>query len=116
MAGAVRGHWGVKSMNWPLDVEFNDDLSRYRTAHGAKNMASARHFALCLVRANRRKGSVRLGPQVPVPARNPPAQIDVNLDSLPCQGGALAWEKLVGELARPISPGVLGRPTGSPQV
>jgi predicted transposase YbfD/YdcC len=59
MAGAVRGHWGVESMHWLLDVEFNDDLSRYRTGHGAKNMAIVRRFALGLVRANKRKGSVK---------------------------------------------------------
>jgi predicted transposase YbfD/YdcC len=59
MAGAVRGHWGVESMHWLLDVEFNDDLSRYRTGHGAKNMAVVRRFALGLVRANKRKGSVK---------------------------------------------------------
>jgi predicted transposase YbfD/YdcC len=59
MAGAVRGHWGVESMHWLLDVEFSDDLSRYRTGHGAKNMAIVRRFALGLVRANKRKGSVK---------------------------------------------------------
>src|SRR6266446_4409065 len=59
MAGAVRGHWGVESMHWLLDVEFGDDLSRYRTGHGAKNMAIVRRFALGLVRANSRKGSVK---------------------------------------------------------
>lgn len=59
MANAVRGHWGVESMHWLLDVEFNDDLSRYRTGHGAKNMAVVRRFALGLVRANKAKGSVK---------------------------------------------------------
>src|SRR5258705_11365578 len=59
MAGAVRGHWGVESMHWLLDVEFGDDLSRYRTGHRAKNMAIVRRFALGLVRANKRKGSVK---------------------------------------------------------
>jgi len=59
MAGAVRGHWGVESMHWLLDIEFGDDLSRYRTGHGAKNMAIVRRFALGLVRANKRKGSVK---------------------------------------------------------
>lgn len=74
-------------MHWLLDVEFGDDLSRYRTGYGAKNMAIVRRFALGLVRANKRKGSVKtrqkrkLGPQVP--ARNPPNQIAVNLDSVP---------------------------------
>ena len=46
-------------MHWLLDVEFNDDLSRYRTGHGAKNMAVIRRFALGLVRANKPKGSVK---------------------------------------------------------
>jgi predicted transposase YbfD/YdcC len=59
IARGVRGHWGVESMHWLLDVEFNDDLSRYRTGHGAKNMAIVRRFALGLVRANKAKGSVK---------------------------------------------------------
>ncbi len=40
-------------MHWLLDVEFEDDLSRYRTGHGAKNMAIVRRFALNLVRAEK---------------------------------------------------------------
>lgn len=59
LADGVRGHWGVESMHWLLDVVFNDDLSRYRTGHGAKNMATIRRFALGLVRANKAKGSVK---------------------------------------------------------
>jgi predicted transposase YbfD/YdcC len=59
LASGVRGHWGVESMHWLLDVEFKDDLSRYRTGYGAKNMAIMRRFALGLVRANKRKGSVK---------------------------------------------------------
>jgi predicted transposase YbfD/YdcC len=59
IARGARGHWGVESMHWLLDVEFNDDLSRYRTGHGAKNMATVRRFALGLVRANKAKGSVK---------------------------------------------------------
>jgi predicted transposase YbfD/YdcC len=59
LAKGVRGHWGVESMHWLLDVEFKDDLSRYRTGHGAKNMAVVRRFALNLVRANKTKGSVK---------------------------------------------------------
>jgi hypothetical protein len=42
-----------------LDVVFKDDLSRYRSGHGAKNMAVVRRFALGLVRANKTKGSVK---------------------------------------------------------
>src|ERR1700722_5340391 len=59
LASGTRGHWGVESMHWLLDVEFKDDLSRYRTGHGAKNMAIVRRFALGLVRANKAKGSVK---------------------------------------------------------
>jgi predicted transposase YbfD/YdcC len=59
IARAVRGHWGVESMHWLLDVEFKDDLSRYRTGHGAKNMAIVRRFALGLVRANKADGSIK---------------------------------------------------------
>jgi len=56
---AIRGHWGVESMHWLLDVEFKDDLSRYRTGHGAKNMAVVRRFALDLVRTTKTKGSIK---------------------------------------------------------
>jgi len=59
IASGARGHWGVESMHWLLDVEFNDDRSRYRTGHGAKNMAIVRRFALGLVRANKAAGSVK---------------------------------------------------------
>jgi predicted transposase YbfD/YdcC len=59
LATGARGHWGVESMHWLLDVEFKDDLSRYRSGHGAKNMAFLRRFALDLVRANKTKGSVK---------------------------------------------------------
>jgi hypothetical protein len=47
-------------MHWLLDVEFKADLSRYRTGHGAKNMAIVRRFALGLVRTNKDKGSVKI--------------------------------------------------------
>lgn len=59
IAKAVRGHWGVESMHWLLDVAFKDDLSRYRAGHGAKNMATIRRFALGLVRANKKAGSIK---------------------------------------------------------
>jgi predicted transposase YbfD/YdcC len=59
LSDCIRGHWGVESMHWLLDVEFKDDLSRYRKGFGAKNMAIVRRFALNLVRANPSKGSVK---------------------------------------------------------
>ncbi len=59
LANGARGHWGVESMHWLLDVAFKDDLSRYRSGHGARNMAVVRRFALGLVRANKSRGSVK---------------------------------------------------------
>jgi predicted transposase YbfD/YdcC len=59
LADGARGHWGVESMHWLLDVVFKDDLSRYRAGFGAKNMAVIRRFALGLVRADKSKGSVK---------------------------------------------------------
>jgi len=40
-------------------VVFKDDLSRYRSGNGAKNMAIVRRFSLDLMRANKSKGSVK---------------------------------------------------------
>ena len=60
LANGARGHWGVESMHWLLDVEFKDDLSRYRSGHGAKNMAVVRRFALGLVGANKTSRSVKI--------------------------------------------------------
>jgi len=50
---------GVESMHWLLDVEFKDDLSRYRSGHRAKNMGIIRRFALGFVRVNKTKRSVQ---------------------------------------------------------
>lgn len=59
LAQGSRGHWGVESMHWLLDVAFGDDQSRYRSGSGAKNMAVIRRFALGLIRAHKSKGSVK---------------------------------------------------------
>lgn len=59
LSAGARGHWGVESMHWLLDVVFKDDLSRYRTGNGAKNMAVVRRFSLNLIRANKAKGSIK---------------------------------------------------------
>ena len=48
---AVRAHWGIENqLHWVLDVVFDEDQSRLRKGHGAKNMAVVRHFAINLVR------------------------------------------------------------------
>ena len=59
-ATAVREHWAIENrLHWVLDVTFGDDLSRLRKGHGARNMATVRHFALNLVRTLREKGSIK---------------------------------------------------------
>jgi hypothetical protein len=40
-------------------VTFNEERSRLRTGHGAKNMAVVRHFALNLVRQVANKRSIK---------------------------------------------------------
>src|SRR5262249_54032409 len=59
-AEAVRGHWAIENnLHWSLDVTFNEDQSRLRTGHGAKNMAVIRHFALNLLRQVHDKRSIK---------------------------------------------------------
>jgi len=59
-AEAVREHWAIENrLHWVLDVTFGDDQSRLRRGHGARNMATVRHFALNLVRAATDKRSIK---------------------------------------------------------
>jgi predicted transposase YbfD/YdcC len=59
-ADAARGHWAIENnLHWTLDVTFNEDQSRLRAGHGAKNMAVVRHFALNLVRQVADKRSIK---------------------------------------------------------
>jgi predicted transposase YbfD/YdcC len=59
-AAAVRGHWAIENrLHWVLDVTFGEDQSRLRKGHGARNMATVRHFALNLVRAAADKRSIK---------------------------------------------------------
>jgi predicted transposase YbfD/YdcC len=59
-AGAVRSHWSIENnLHWTLDVTFNEDQSRLRVGHGARNMAVIRHFALNLVRQAADKVSIK---------------------------------------------------------
>jgi hypothetical protein len=44
---------------WTLDVTFNEDQSRLRAGHGARNMAVVRHFALNLVQQAADKRSIK---------------------------------------------------------
>jgi predicted transposase YbfD/YdcC len=59
-ADGARGHWAIENnLHWTLDVTFNEDLSRLRAGHGAKNMALVRHFALNLLRQPADKRSIK---------------------------------------------------------
>jgi predicted transposase YbfD/YdcC len=59
-AEVVRGHWAIENnLHWSLDVTFNEDQSRLRAGHGAKNMAVVRHFALNLIRQVADKRSIK---------------------------------------------------------
>jgi predicted transposase YbfD/YdcC len=59
-AQAVREHWAIENrLHWVLDVTFAEDLSRLRKGHGARNMATVRHFALNLVRTAADKRSIK---------------------------------------------------------
>lgn len=58
-AQAIRGHWGIESLHWMLDVIFKEDLSRLRRGHGARNMALVRRFAFNLLRRGKGKNSLK---------------------------------------------------------
>jgi predicted transposase YbfD/YdcC len=59
-ATAVREHWAIENrLHWVLDVTFAEDQSRLRKGHGARNMATVRHFALNLVRTATDKRSIK---------------------------------------------------------
>jgi len=48
----TRGHWGIENkLHWTLDVTFQEDFSRVRKGHGARNMALVRKFAINKLRA-----------------------------------------------------------------
>lgn len=50
MVKAIRGHWGVESNNWILDVTFNEDKVKIKAPNQAQIMARLRGFAIQLLR------------------------------------------------------------------
>lgn len=50
MAGLIRGHWGIESMHWVLDVVYGEDDSRTRVGHAGANLAMIRKVAVSLTR------------------------------------------------------------------
>lgn len=60
LAQSVRAHWQVEnSVHWCLDVVFNEDQSRARARHAAKNLGTLRAICLNLLRRIPGKSSLR---------------------------------------------------------
>lgn len=58
-AEAVRGHWGIESMHWVLDVTFREDDSRTRERTLGNNLSWLRRFAVTLLKRHPVKDSLR---------------------------------------------------------
>ena len=56
---AVRGHWGIESMHWVLDVTFREDDSRTRERTLGNNLSWLRRFAVTLLKRHPLKDSLR---------------------------------------------------------
>jgi predicted transposase YbfD/YdcC len=56
---AVRGHWGIESMHWVLDVNFREDDSRTRERTLGNNLSWLRRFAVTLLRRHPVNDSLR---------------------------------------------------------
>jgi predicted transposase YbfD/YdcC len=56
---AVRGHWGIESMHWVLDVNFREDDSRTRERSLGNNLSWLRRFAVTLLKRHPAKDSLR---------------------------------------------------------
>lgn len=59
LASYVRGHWGVESMHWCLDVHLNDDKDKKYEENAAENFAKTKRFLMNLVKSNPPKGKKR---------------------------------------------------------
>ena len=56
---AVRGHWGIESLHWVLDVNFREDDSRTRERTLGNNLSWLRRFAVTLLKRHPVKDSIR---------------------------------------------------------
>ena len=56
---AVRGHWGIESMHWVLDVTFREDDSRTRERTLGSNLSWLRRFAVTLLKHHPVNDSLR---------------------------------------------------------
>jgi predicted transposase YbfD/YdcC len=56
---SIRDHWGIENkLHWRLDMGFREDESRIRKGHSAENFAVMRHFAINLLKQDKR---IKLG-------------------------------------------------------
>ena len=55
-AHCIRRHWGIENqLHWVLDLAFREDEARHRAKHTAANMTTLRHFALNLIKADKKR-------------------------------------------------------------
>jgi predicted transposase YbfD/YdcC len=51
---AIRGHWSIEnSLHWVLDMGFREDESRIRKDNAPENVATLRHIAMNLLKAEK---------------------------------------------------------------
>ena len=58
-AQSTRGHWGIESMHWILDVVFGEDHSRIRNGDGSENFGFLRKFVISLLKRDTSQGSLK---------------------------------------------------------
>jgi predicted transposase YbfD/YdcC len=59
IAKAMRSHWGIENnLHWHLDVHFGEDKSRIQKRNAARNFASMRKLALCVLRQHPAQKSI----------------------------------------------------------
>jgi len=60
LASAVREHWSIENqLHWVLDVSLGEDACQIYRGNAATNLATMRHFGLNMLRAEKRKMSIR---------------------------------------------------------
>jgi predicted transposase YbfD/YdcC len=59
VAKAMRGHWGIENnLHWQLDVHLGEDKSRIQERNAARNFASMRKLALCVLKRHPAQKSI----------------------------------------------------------
>lgn len=52
----IRRHWGIENqLHWVLDLAFREDEARHRAKNTAANMTTLRHFALNLIKSDKKR-------------------------------------------------------------